>query len=508
MPGTVQRWTGRESRALHHALRMSVRVFAAHLGVTDRAVSKWEAGNGDRVPGPDSQAILDTVFEQADENARSRFWEELGQRPVEPVRGVTMVPDMDPAMIARPDLQALVDIVLEASAAASGHVVAIAGPGGFGKTTLATQAVHAARIREAFPEILWVETGEDCSPTQVAHLISDLCFHLDGTRPELSDPEQAGFHLARVVGDRKMLLVIDNVWSGADLSPFLMGGPSCVRVVTTRNIRVTPTRARVLRLGPMRQDEIAELLRRTVPDASSSMLGPVAALCGGWPLLATLVGASVSGDVCAGATTQQALDIVSRALRAQGPQALDVWDTDQRKVAISHVISTTLRALDDSVRIPVLHLKPSPYYVSDATTADLLAVLRRLAAAPGAAAAISGRAQAALATDRLKIAAHDFWCAPGTFRDLPVDLADDLSQAVVVIVKGDLNYRRLVGDAHWDPVTPFADVTGYFPAPVAALRTCKSDVAVGVPPERLAHLEATAPGWRTDGAHAVIHVRP
>jgi predicted ATPase len=57
-------------------------------------------------------------------------------------------------MIARPDLQALVDIVLEASAAASGHLVAIAGPGGFGKTTLATQAVHDARIREAFPEIL------------------------------------------------------------------------------------------------------------------------------------------------------------------------------------------------------------------------------------------------------------------------------------------------------------------------------------------------------------------
>ena len=156
----------------------------------------------------------------------------------------------------------------------------------------------------------------------------------------------------------------------------------------------------------------------------------------------------------------------------------------------------------------VLHLKPSPYYVSDATTADLRAVLRRLAAAPGAGAAIAGRVHAALAADRLKVAAHDFWCTPGTFRDLPVDLAGDLSQAVVVIVKGDLNYRRLVGDAHWDPVTPFADVTGYFPAPVAALRTCKSDVAVGVPPERLAHLQATAPGWRTDGTHAVIHVRP
>lgn len=139
---------------------------------------------------------------------------------------------------------------------------------------------------------------------------------------------------------------------------------------------------------------------------------------------------------------------------------------------------------------------------------DALAVLRRQAAMPGAAAAIAGRAQAALAADRLKVVAYDFWCAPGTFRDLPVDLADDLSQAVVVIVKGDLNYRRLVGDTHWDPETPFADVTGYFPAPVAALPVCKSDVAVGVAPERLAHLEATARGRRTDSTHAVIHVSP
>jgi hypothetical protein len=47
----------------------------------------------------------------------------------------------------------------------------------------------------------------------------------------------------------------------------------------------------------------------------------------------------------------------------------------------------------------------------------------------------------------------------------------------------------------------------YLPAPLAALRTLKSDVAVDVDPDRLAHLEATAPGWRTDGTHAVIHVR-
>lgn len=41
---TVRKWSGRETRALREAKRMSVREFAAHLGVSDRAVSKWEAG--------------------------------------------------------------------------------------------------------------------------------------------------------------------------------------------------------------------------------------------------------------------------------------------------------------------------------------------------------------------------------------------------------------------------------------------------------------------------------
>ncbi len=41
---TVQRWSGREARLLRDALRMSLRDFAAYLGVSDRTVSNWEAG--------------------------------------------------------------------------------------------------------------------------------------------------------------------------------------------------------------------------------------------------------------------------------------------------------------------------------------------------------------------------------------------------------------------------------------------------------------------------------
>lgn len=70
---TVQKWTGREARALREAARMGVREFAAHLGVSDRAVSKWEAGGEEYIPRPDSQAMLDTMLHKVPADTRARF---------------------------------------------------------------------------------------------------------------------------------------------------------------------------------------------------------------------------------------------------------------------------------------------------------------------------------------------------------------------------------------------------------------------------------------------------
>ncbi|XOZ86780.1 helix-turn-helix transcriptional regulator [Nocardia testacea] len=69
----VGQWSGREARALREAKRMSIREFAAHLGVHERLVSKWEAG-GDRVhPRPVNQAALDTCLARSDDVERTRF---------------------------------------------------------------------------------------------------------------------------------------------------------------------------------------------------------------------------------------------------------------------------------------------------------------------------------------------------------------------------------------------------------------------------------------------------
>lgn len=52
---------------------MSVREFAAHLGVSDRMVSKWEAGGEAIRPRPLNQAALDTSLALASADVKSRF---------------------------------------------------------------------------------------------------------------------------------------------------------------------------------------------------------------------------------------------------------------------------------------------------------------------------------------------------------------------------------------------------------------------------------------------------
>lgn len=155
----------------------------------------------------------------------------------------------------------------------------------------------------------------------------------------------------------------------------------------------------------------------------------------------------------------------------------------------------------------VLHVKPHPYFVSDATTADVVDALRRLTGAPGAAAAYGRRLWSALAEGRLDVRAHPFSCAPLPYAAMPGDLREDFASATLTLMKGDLNYRRLVGDRLRPPTTPFADVTAYFPGPVAALRTLKSDVIVGLDSRtEEALVAAEGQRWRTSGTRAVIQV--
>ncbi|NJP34883.1 DUF5919 domain-containing protein [Micromonospora thermarum] len=84
MTTTVHRWTGRETRVLRQALRLSIRDFSARLGVAERTVSKWESGQDAVVPRPEMQAALDTALSTAAADVRARFSAALGTAGTRP----------------------------------------------------------------------------------------------------------------------------------------------------------------------------------------------------------------------------------------------------------------------------------------------------------------------------------------------------------------------------------------------------------------------------------------
>ncbi|MBI5304676.1 MAG: protein-glutamate O-methyltransferase family protein [Chloroflexi bacterium] len=156
-----------------------------------------------------------------------------------------------------------------------------------------------------------------------------------------------------------------------------------------------------------------------------------------------------------------------------------------------------------------LHLKAQPFYVSDAMIKDVEHTRATLAQSPAPELrALAARLEQARVETRLNLAEHPFWTTYHFFRDFPADVRAMLGHAHLVISKGDANYRRLVGDYHWDPTMPFAEAVEYFPAPVVALRTLKAALIVGLPPGRAEELRAQDAEWLVNGKRGVIQFAP
>ncbi|KAK4249850.1 hypothetical protein C7999DRAFT_29719 [Corynascus novoguineensis] len=180
----------------------------------------------------------------------------------------------------------------------------------------------------------------------------------------------------------------------------------------------------------------------------------------------------------------------------------------------------------------VLHPKSIPWFVSDVLPGDFASLLNALAnprafyETPTDEDELQGRKPEKLtdaqagelaflfeewsrfhAEGQLVLRPNRVWTGPGSFWRLPAEakeLVEDLKQAELVVFKGDLNYRKLVGDVAWDPTTPFTDALGPLgPGSglnILALRTCKADVVVGLKPGEDEKLRQTEGGGGDSGA--------
>jgi hypothetical protein len=92
------------------------------------------------------------------------------------------------------------------------------------------------------------------------------------------------------------------------------------------------------------------------------------------------------------------------------------------------------------------------------------------------------------------------------FRQMPIHLRQEMASVGLVLVKGDVNYRRLLDDRRWPHTTRMEDVCTYFPAPFVALRTLKGEIMVGLKVGQTESLQAEDPDWMINGKRGVIQL--
>ncbi|GAB4523575.1 MAG: damage-control phosphatase ARMT1 family protein [Anaerolineae bacterium] len=161
-----------------------------------------------------------------------------------------------------------------------------------------------------------------------------------------------------------------------------------------------------------------------------------------------------------------------------------------------------------SVDRVVLHMKMHPTFVSDAMPVDVWRFLQHARARGEMFSAFAERLQSAFDAGQIRLIPNLYWNSPHPLWKLWSNLKyGAFWNARMVIVKGDANYRRTVGDAIWPPDVPFSYVTDYFPAPLLALRTLKSDPVVGLPGGLAEKLDKLDARWRYNGKRGLIQYK-
>ncbi|CAD5224779.1 unnamed protein product [Bursaphelenchus okinawaensis] len=160
----------------------------------------------------------------------------------------------------------------------------------------------------------------------------------------------------------------------------------------------------------------------------------------------------------------------------------------------------------------IFHGKAFPWYVSDVTEYDFHWTVKQTAEHKDSYLSTLGKLwQSYVKKGLFEYQTGDFYTYGFPYsemKSLSPQVYETLGKSSLLIFKGDLNYRKLVGDLHWDPTTSFKEtIRGFEPTNFVSLRTCKAETVAGLSKEaydKVAKKFGKDTTWMVSSDYAVV----
>ena len=295
----------------------SQKYVADEIGADRYYLSRWEHGTASPSPyyrqklcavfGKDARELGLLADEAGKETGQESFQGEQVSEEAIPARFVERSASIYDPMLPPPLSRAVKLIgraevyqhLKELLCVGDGAVLtAINGLPGVGKTTLAVELAHDEEIRANFKDgVLWAGLGPAPDVFAILNHWGTLLGLTAQHAVRLKSIEDWSRMLQSIIGQRRLLLVIDDAWRIEAALAFKIGGPHCAYLVTTRfpNIALhfTSHEGEATVLHELNTEDGLTLLTRLAPEVVKNEPEGARALVqavGGLPLALTLMG--------------------------------------------------------------------------------------------------------------------------------------------------------------------------------------------------------------------------
>ncbi len=167
-------------------------------------------------------------------------------------------------------------------------VSALRGMGGVGKTTLAVKV--ATELIHDFPDgIFTLNLAGTTNPRSAVELVREV-IRIYRPTAQAADEGDAPHQFREVLTEQRVLILLDNAGSTAQVKPLLTAAPPTVGFLITSRNTLKFDNLTLLQLDPLPMADAVKLLREVANRGTDAELEAVATLCGRLPLALRVAG--------------------------------------------------------------------------------------------------------------------------------------------------------------------------------------------------------------------------